>query len=117
MRVHAVTDISKGDEITVGYFSVLHSRETRMVELQKGWGFECLCRLCLNDNEAAQESNWRRDDMILNKRRVDTIYAKLQPETIYVPDDDDLAWYPQALRKLLEYAEMDGLHIPEIGEW
>ena len=44
--VHALRNISKGEEITIYYLRVLNSYATRQEALKEKFGFECSCELC-----------------------------------------------------------------------
>lgn len=57
--VHALRDISNGEEITVYYLGVHNNRKTRQAALQAKFGFTCSCRLCSLPAEQSQEFDRR----------------------------------------------------------
>lgn len=59
MNVFAVKDIEQGEEITVCYTSVLHSRNARFEVLQEIWEFSCRCHAC----------SLKGDDLMISERR------------------------------------------------
>lgn len=56
---HASRTIYAGEEITITYVDPLQTRLKRRAALQRSWGFECSCNLCLQEGEFARESNRR----------------------------------------------------------
>lgn len=60
MNLIAGRDIEEGEEITVCYTSVLHSRNARYEVLQHTWEFACRCNACSLKGEALLTSERRR---------------------------------------------------------
>ena len=60
-QIRAVSDIKKGEEITISYLGeydfLLRNRQFRQVHLLTGWFFICSCDLCKNEVED-------KDDML-----------------------------------------------------
>lgn len=48
--IHAMSDISAGDEITLSYCNMIHDKKLRYWEL-KHYGFVCDCRACAEDED------------------------------------------------------------------
>lgn len=63
MSVFAISDIKKGDEITINYFGLLDSYQERVVHLKLGHGFICSCRLCELDK--ADPLYDAREDLVM----------------------------------------------------
>jgi hypothetical protein len=61
--IHALRDISRGEEITIYYLSIVKSREERREALLAKLGFHCSCRLCTLPPEQSQESDKRLDEI------------------------------------------------------
>ncbi|EJT47497.1 hypothetical protein A1Q1_03609 [Trichosporon asahii var. asahii CBS 2479] len=64
--IHALRDISKGEEITIGYF-LDGCRAERRAHLQNKFGFECNCEACsASDDKVAESDERRRQIAMLN---------------------------------------------------
>ncbi|EGF99276.1 uncharacterized protein MELLADRAFT_94773 [Melampsora larici-populina 98AG31] len=59
LNVHALRDISPGEELTVSYIQVDVSKETRQGLLSRDYGFECGCSLCSSPLHVAMLSDYR----------------------------------------------------------
>lgn len=59
LTVHALRDISRGEEITISYLESNWDRNTRQAELQKRFHFTCLCQLCSLPLQRSNESDLR----------------------------------------------------------
>jgi hypothetical protein len=57
--VHALRDISKGEEITIYYLNSDSARAVRQKRLQDKFGFLCSCKLCSLSEEESQQSDKR----------------------------------------------------------
>ncbi|KAF2788843.1 hypothetical protein K505DRAFT_420843 [Melanomma pulvis-pyrius CBS 109.77] len=57
--VHALRNISKGEEITIYYLGLYSNREVRQKKLLDKFGFLCSCRLCSLPTEQSQKSDER----------------------------------------------------------
>ncbi|KAH7070044.1 SET domain-containing protein 5 [Paraphoma chrysanthemicola] len=57
--VHALRDISKGEEITIYYLGLDSGRAIRQKKLQEKFQFLCACRLCSLPPEESEESDRR----------------------------------------------------------
>lgn len=58
-KIHAVTTIQPGEEITTSYISDLDSFEARQTMLLKHWGFHCSCSLCSSPSSHRTQSDSR----------------------------------------------------------
>ncbi|KAG8411188.1 hypothetical protein J3459_016534 [Metarhizium acridum] len=72
-RVHALTDIAPGAEISITYISPLQSRAERLSRLRASWGFNCSCSACSQPPELAALSDRRVAEMdrLLSRLRGD----------------------------------------------
>jgi hypothetical protein len=61
--VHALTDIDKGEEITISYLRGHSNHEARRTFLGTKFGFACLCGLCSLPIEQSQECDRRLDEI------------------------------------------------------
>lgn len=57
--IHALRDITKGEEITIFYLGTLTPRDRRQGDLQAKFRFECACRLCCLDTKKSRQSDLR----------------------------------------------------------
>jgi hypothetical protein len=57
--VHAIRDISPGEEITITYIDNEKDQQTRMSRLEKSWGFKCSCSACTAHPSLIVESDSR----------------------------------------------------------
>ncbi|KAI9648889.1 hypothetical protein NHQ30_001455 [Ciborinia camelliae] len=69
--VHALKDISKGEEITIYYLGVDKDRESRRQALQEKFGFECMCNLCSLPLEQSKASDKRLNDILRLESLID----------------------------------------------
>ncbi|KAI9809216.1 MAG: hypothetical protein M1825_002507 [Sarcosagium campestre] len=60
MTLHAIRDISKGDEITISYLNHYAERAARQCRLWIWFHFECHCELCSLPEDQSQASDVRR---------------------------------------------------------
>ncbi|KAF1828517.1 hypothetical protein BDW02DRAFT_615361 [Decorospora gaudefroyi] len=87
--VHALRDISKGDEITIYYLGRDSSREIRQRKLQDKFGFLCSCRLCSLPTEQSQENDRRleRVDQLDDLIGYDGMRLKFSLQTLRYVDE------------------------------
>ncbi|KAK4165330.1 hypothetical protein QBC43DRAFT_32103 [Cladorrhinum sp. PSN259] len=57
--IHAVRDISPGEELTLSYINPVMKRKARVRKLQRIWGFECACPLCTQEKPRVGASDLR----------------------------------------------------------
>ncbi|KAI7350894.1 hypothetical protein KC354_g12613 [Hortaea werneckii] len=57
--LHAVRNITSGEEITVSYINLLRTSSQRAAELQQ-WGFACACECCKGSGAPASKARRRR---------------------------------------------------------
>ncbi|KAG4435209.1 hypothetical protein IFR05_009317 [Cadophora sp. M221] len=92
--VHALTDINKGDEITITYLGPLKNRKVRQKALRERFGFSCLCHLCSLPPEQSQESDRRLEEI----HRLDGVIDQLGTEGILVSPLRTLRYFDQQVR-------------------
>jgi len=61
LTIHALRDISKGEEITIFYLNARRNRKARVEELWQSFKFTCSCRLCSLPPHQGKESDSRLD--------------------------------------------------------
>jgi hypothetical protein len=61
LTIHAVRDISRGEEITIYYLNSRRNRRTRQEELQENFRFTCFCQLCSLPPHQSRESDLKLD--------------------------------------------------------
>jgi hypothetical protein len=87
--IHALRDISKGEEITISYLGLDSSREVRQNKLQEKFGFLCSCRLCSLPTEQSQESDrrWGKIDQLDDLIGRDCMFNKFLLRTLRYVDE------------------------------
>ena len=60
LTIHAIRDISEGDEITIFYLTARRNRNDRLHELQTNFRFTCSCSLCSlpPDQQKTSDERW-----------------------------------------------------------
>lgn len=101
--VHALRDISKGEEITITYLGPLKSRNTRQRALQEQFDFTCLCRLCSLPPEQSRDSDRRLEEI----HRLDGTINQLGMEGILRFPSQTLLYFDRQVRLYNEQSRED----------
>ena len=80
--IHAVRDISAGEELTLSYINPVMSRRDRIRRLKQTWGFDCACRLCTQDRPrtGASDSRINQIDALVKELRSYKPESQATPE-------------------------------------
>jgi Leucine-rich repeat (LRR) protein len=83
MTVHALEDIPAEAEITVAYFSTGEggARAAWKARLQREFGFECTCSLCMLEGDALAQSDARQERIAELRSLIDRILFSASPGT------------------------------------
>ncbi|KAH8817727.1 hypothetical protein DL96DRAFT_394667 [Flagelloscypha sp. PMI_526] len=63
LRVYAMRDIQKGEELLTTYIDPRKSRDDRRKHLKSAYGFDCACKLCSLPDEESKKSDERLIEM------------------------------------------------------
>ncbi|KAI7864345.1 hypothetical protein BDF14DRAFT_1732371 [Spinellus fusiger] len=85
LKIKAIEEIEKGEEITIAYVDVAHSRTVRKNTLRNKYLFECDCVRCTDasffgniDRMLGEEtSEWDRAEMALNPKGQDSLPSQI----------------------------------------
>lgn len=101
--VHALRDISKGEEITITYIGPLKNRKARQKALQEKFDFTCLCHLCSLPPEQSQESDRRLEEI----DRLDGVIDQLGTDGLLGSPLRTLRYFDQQVRLYNEQGRED----------
>ena len=76
--IHALRDISEGEEITVYYLAVHNSRQARQEALRAKFKFSCSCRICSLPSKEIQ----RNDEILEEIDHLDRLVGQCDLEGI-----------------------------------
>ncbi|EHA46020.1 hypothetical protein MGG_02943 [Pyricularia oryzae 70-15] len=85
--VHAITDVSPGDELTVAYDSRGTAQTT--AEMETTMGFRCACPRCSLPSDEVARSNERRRELNAILAEVDLAYRTADPRDQSTEDGED----------------------------
>ncbi|KHN94545.1 lysine methyltransferase [Metarhizium album ARSEF 1941] len=106
-RVHAVTDIAPGTELSVTYIAPVERGAERAAQLLRSWGFNCSCSACRQPSELAHMSDKRI-------AAIDGLVERLRAAAADDDDDDDEGWAsaaaPQMAEALVSLYRQERLH-------
>ncbi|KAK4661630.1 uncharacterized protein QC763_706210 [Podospora pseudopauciseta] len=57
--IHAIRDISPGEELTLSYINPIMKKRARNKKLNRIWGFQCACPLCTKEQAQVEASDVR----------------------------------------------------------
>ncbi|KAH9810180.1 hypothetical protein DFH28DRAFT_501845 [Melampsora americana] len=111
LHVHALRDISPGEELTISYIQVEVSKKTRQEQLSRDYGFVCGCSLCSSPLHVAMLSDHRIETLRKLNTLLDdwTSASKATPTmaeyaiTLYKLERLDVVIYNAYLRASLAY--------------
>ncbi|KAI1484354.1 hypothetical protein F5X96DRAFT_683663 [Biscogniauxia mediterranea] len=76
VSIIATRDISAGEEISISYIPVNHTRAERQAALKR-WGFDCKCSLCTASKAEVAASDYRREKIARTRQQVmDAVEAR-----------------------------------------
>lgn len=80
--IHAVRDISPGEEVTVSYINPAQSQARREARLHRTWGFRCSCPACTGSeaSRAASDERVRQAEELVGELKDYGVGSRATPE-------------------------------------